>query len=290
MQLFKSKDNKCEIFICIWEWCPTWCQSCNKTIQKTKEYKLEELKKQIDISHKISDENFSYFLYWTNNISNSYISEITNYLDSLNRNYRIQIPLSSNLEDLEKLTNKNIQEFVISKKIASSTDIKELIKSIQSFYNKKNIIVNYDLLIDEKLIPVLEKILKINFEKNSDSTLSKTIKNIDIHLRKLYFINYKEKKIDNLEISSCFIYDSFNIKNNFIEILDHYEIDKNLEITFHNPLCYIWQHKVTNLEQNNEKIIEDFKEYKNHYLEKLNNDFEKNCFKCITNWFRYNKI
>ena len=290
MLLFRWKDNKTEIFICIWEWCPTWCQSCNKTIAQIKEYNLSELKDQIDLSNKLSDDSFSYFLYWTNNITNPEINNITNYIKSINRNYRIQIPLESNKKDLSNLVEQNkINEFVISKKIKITEDLKEIIKSIQEFYKAENIVINYDLLIKKELIPALEKILKTNFEKNSDNTYSKTIKNINFNLRDLYNINYKTKSIDDLNISSCFVYDSFNIFDNYIEVLDHFEVDKNLDISFHNPLCYIWNNNIANLKQKNKEIISNFNKYKNHHLNKLNSDFEKNCFVCISNWFDYRK-
>jgi len=289
MNIFKSRNNNTEIFIRIWEWCPTWCQSCIITAKKNKEFNLKEVKTQIDISNNISDNNFSYFLYWTNNIINSNINKITTYINSLNRKYRIQIPIHTNLNNLKKINKKTINEYVISYKVMSTQDIKILIQSIKEFYNNKNIIINYDLLIKEELIPILQKILKIDFKEQQDNTVIWKIQNIEIHLRQLYFINYKEKKINNLWINSCFVYDAFEIKENYIEIIDHYEITKKLEITFHNPLCYIWNHKVTNLNKEKKEKIKDFIVYKN-FLKNLNHDFEKNCFKCITNWFNYKKI
>lgn len=290
MILFKSSNKKTEIFISIWEWCPTWCQSCAKTIKKIKHNSLVDIKEQIDLTNKISDENFSYFLYGTNILENKNITEIKNYLKLINRKYRIQIPIEANINNISQIIDKDIiNEFVISKKISSINELKLLINSIKEFYKQNNIIINYDILINKNLILVLEKILKINFNKNNDNTFSKTIWNINLNLRELYNINYKEKKIENLNINSCFVYDSFKIYNNFIEVLDHYEIDKNFDLSFHNPLCFIWNNKITNLKQNNTEIINNFTKYKNHYLEKLNSDFEKNCFKCISTWFDYSK-
>lgn len=285
MSLFISKNSKTEIFISIWEWCPTWCQSCSETIKKNRSFKLDDLKKQIDISNNVSDSWFSYFLYWTNNIKNEYILEIIKYIQKLERNCRIQIPIESKNNDL-KIYENIINEFVISKKIENKNDLIKLINSIKEFYNKDTIL-NYDLLIKYEFVKVLEKILKTNFEKKQDNTKSLKISNIIINTRDLYYINSKEKKIENLNINSCFAYDSFEINKNNISINDHYEIDKDLNIIFHNPLCFIWNNKISNLEKNEKDIINDLKKYKNHYLEKLNSDFENNCFKCISKWFRY---
>ncbi len=286
MSLFISKNSKTEIFLSIWEWCPTWCQSCSETIKKNRNFKLDDLKKQIDISNNVSDSWFSYFLYWTNNIKNEYILEIIKYIQKLERNCRIQIPIESENNDL-KIYENIINEFVISKKIENKNDLIKLINSIKEFYNK-DIILNYDLLIKYEFVKVLEKILKINFEENNNA---KTIKiwNIIINTRELYNINTKEKKIENLNIKSCFAYDSFEINWSNIIINDHFEVDKDLNIVFHNPLCFIWNNKISNLEKNEKDIIDDLNKYKNHYLEKLNNDFENNCYKCISTWFNYNK-
>ena len=101
MSLFISKNSKTEIFLFILEWCPTWCQSCSETIKKNRNFKLDDLKKQIDISNNVSDSWFSYFLYWTNNIKNEYILEIIKYIQKLERNCRIQIPIESENNDTE---------------------------------------------------------------------------------------------------------------------------------------------------------------------------------------------
>ena len=286
MSLFISKNSKTEIFLSIWEWCPTWCQSCSETIKKNRNFKLDDLKKQIDISNNVSDSWFSYFLYWTNNIKNEYILEIIKYIQKLERNCRIQIPIESENNDL-KIYENIINEFVISKKIENKNDLIKLINSIKEFYNK-DIILNYDLLIKYEFVKVLEKILKINFEENNNA---KTIKiwNIIINTRELYNINTKEKKIENLNIKSCFAYDSFEINWSNIIINDHFEVDKDLNVIFHNPLCFIWNNKIIKKKKNEKDIIDDLNKYKNHYLEKLNNDFENNCYKCISTWFNYNK-
>lgn len=286
MSLFISKNSKTEIFLSIWEWCPTWCQSCSETIKKNRNFKLDDLKKQIDISNSVSDSWFSYFLYWTNNIKNEYILEIVKYIQKLERNCRVQIPIESKNNDL-KIYENIINEFVISKKIENKGDLIKLINSIKEFYNK-DIILNYDLLIKDEFVKVLEKILKINFEENNSAKAIK-IWNIIINTRELYNINTKEKKIENLNIKSCFAYDSFEINWSNIIINDHFEVDKDLNVIFHNPLCFIWNNKISNLEKNEEDIINDLNKYKNHYLEKLNNDFENNCYKCISTWFDYNK-
>lgn len=286
MSLFISKNSKTEIFLSIWEWCPTWCQSCSETIKKNRNFKLDDLKKQIDISNNVSDSWFSYFLYWTNNIKNEYILEIIKYIQKLERNCRVQIPIESKNNDL-KIYKNIINEFVISKKIENKDDLIKLINSIKEFYNK-DIILNYDLLIKDEFVKVLEKILKINFEENNSAKAIK-IWNIIINTRELYNINTKEKKIENLNIKSCFAYDSFEINWSNIIINDHFEVDKDLNVIFHNPLCFIWNNKISNLEKNEEDIINDLNKYKNHYLEKLNNDFENNCYKCISTWFDYNK-
>ncbi len=287
MSLFISKKNGTEIFLSIWEWCPTWCQSCSHTILKNKNFKLKDLKKQIDISNKLSDSWFNYFLYWTNRIKNSNILEIIKYIKKIWRKCRLQIPIESKIIDL--INYKNIiKEYVISKKIDKKESLLILIDSIKEFYNK-DVIINYDLLISEDLLKNIEKILKINFKKSDNNIKYIKIWNIILNARSLYYINSKEKKVENLDIKSCFSYDSFEINENKIEINDHFEIDKDLNIIFHNPLCFIGNNKISNLEKRDIDIIKDLDKYKNHYLDKLNSDFEKNCYKCISTWFDYNR-
>lgn len=290
MALFQSSNSKTEIFICIGKWCPTGCQSCWKAVLKNSSYSLSELKKQIDVSHGNSDEKFSYFLYGTNNISHPEIKNIIQYLIKLWRNYRIQLPLSAIKEEISDIIfNGKINEFVVSQKISSIIEVKEVIKNIKEFYKMPNIIINYDLLIDLKFIPAFEKILQCSFKKNNDNTFSAKIANIHLNFRELYIINYRENKIDNLWITSCFSDNSFDVGWEKILIHDHYEIDENLDIMFHNPLCFIGNNKVSNWNFTQEKIIKNFTQYKNHYLKELNNDFPKTCFSCISNGFQYNK-
>jgi hypothetical protein len=77
------------------------------------------------------------------------------------------------------------------------------------------------------------------------------------------------------------------LKQNSIEIIDHYEVDKNLHIMFHNPLCYIWKNKVTHLWQKKEKILSDFRKYTDLHLSKFTNNYTRACFTCITHPFDY---
>lgn len=283
--LFRATDNKCEIFISLWEWCPTWCQWCSITNKKTSFRSIEEIKESIDFANIFFDKNFSFFLYSTNNLKNPYLWDIIKYINKSGKSYRIQIPINSSKEDINNLKN---QEFVISKRIKTKEELKEFFKSFKEFYKEK-IILNYDLLLEKKFIQVLEKILKIQFTENSDWTFSCQINNIFINIRELYEINFKEKSIKNLKIKNCFSLESFEIKNEEIIIKDHIEIDKNLNINFHNPLCYLWNHKISNLKRTKEQIIKDFQNY-TIFLEKHNFDFEKNCFSCINKHFSYENV
>lgn len=283
--LFRAIDNKCEIFISLWEWCPTWCQWCSITNKKTSFKSLKEIKESIDFSNIFFDKNFSFFLYSTNNLENNFLNEITDYINKIWKKYRIQIPINSIKKNISYLKN---QEFIISKRIKTKEELKEFLKSFQEFYKEK-IILNYDLLLEKRFIQVLEKILKIQFIENTDWTFSGKINNIFINIRELYEINFKEKSVKNLKIKNCFSLESFEVKNKEIIIKDHIEIDKNLNINFHNPLCYIWNHKISNLKRTKEQIIRDFQNYK-FFLEKHNFNFEKNCFSCINKNFSYENV
>lgn len=287
MKLFISKDETVEIFLSIWEWCPTWCQSCSQTLKKTKNYKLEDLKLQIDTAHSQSDERFVFFLYWSRDIENTHLSEIINYISNLGRKIRLQLPIESKKKDISKYIYQ-IKEYVISKKISNSTECKDLFRNISEFY-KENIIINYDLLVWKTYIDWIERILGVKFNKRIDWTLNLKLNNIIINIRDLYIIDSKNRKIDNLNISSCYSYESFQLKEDFIQINDHYEIDSQLNIIFHNPLCFIGNNKISNLRRDRKLILNDFKKYKNMYLEKLNDNYRYNCYKCITTWFRYDE-
>jgi sulfur relay (sulfurtransferase) DsrF/TusC family protein len=305
MPLFTSKNQWAEIFISIWEWCPTWCQSCQKTLKPNKSLKLIDIQNAIDVSHSLSDQNFSYFLYGTNNITNPEIQSITEYIQNLWRKYKIQIPLSTEYNDIKPLipspsggglgrgsTGKNkkkISIFIVSKKITEKKEILEVITSIKEFFWKENIFVNYDFLIDLKYKAVFESILKKEFEKEWEWLYHLDMKNIRICLRSLYNINYKEQTVENLNLKSCLVYDSFEIGSESIDIDDHIEIEPNLDVTFHNPLCYIWYPKISNIWQETKVILENFSRYKNEYLAELNTNMEKSCFKCIRKGFDYRK-
>ena len=297
MPLFTSKNQWAEIFISIWEWCPTWCQSCSKTLKPNKSLKLADIQNAIDTSHSLSDKNFSYFLYGTNNITNPEIKSITQYIESLSRNYKIQIPLDTKYLDITHLlpsperggTEGWVSIFIVSKKITQKREILEVISSIKEFFWKENVFVNYDFLIDLKYKAVFESILKKEFEKESEWIYHLDMKNIRICLRSLYNINYKEKKVENLNLNSCLVYDSFDIGTESIDIDDHIEIEPNLDVTFHNPLCYIGYPKISNIWQERGVILKNFSRYKNEYLAELNSDMENSCFECIRKGFDYRK-
>jgi hypothetical protein len=99
---------------------------------------------------------------------------------------------------VQNISKDGLNEFVVSQKISSSFDIKTLISHIQNFYGQTHVIINYDLLIKEAFIPLLEKILKVTFSQNSDGTFSQQIRNLFFQLRPLYFINFEKKQVENL--------------------------------------------------------------------------------------------
>lgn len=85
------------------------------------------------------------------------------------------------------------------------------------------------------------------------------------------------------------VYDSFDITEDHITIHDHFEVEPNGDITFHNPLCYIGQPKISNITKPHGEMITDFTTYKTTFLKPLNHNLEKNCFTCITKWYSYNR-
>ena len=290
MSIFKSKNQHCDIFICLWEWCPTWCQSCPKTVQKTSFIPFSILKNQIDASHSLSDTWFWYFLYGTDNLKHPEIETILAYLRSLKRNYRVQINPNTPFSHLAHMRQTSgLHEFVISKKVSTQHELKEIFESFQTLHNHENIIINYDLLIDDTYIPFLEKILRCQFIKESENIHTSKIHNFYLNLRKLYTINYKNKSVENLHLKHCIIQASFQINENHIEIHDHYEIDKNLDICFHNPLCFLGNNKIANTSLHpSQEIITLFWKYRD-YLGQFKDNFHTSCFACIHRGFDYRK-
>ena len=290
-KIFQTKNSWAEIFIQLWAGCPTNCQSCKITKMEIRYYSLKEVKKQIDLGNEIADEKFSFFLYWTDNKKNPHLNEIANYIKSIGREYKIQIAIDTKREDIEKIIKDNMKnslnKFIISKKIKNKQDINKLIESFKNLRWIRNTFFNYDLLIDLKYKNVFEKIFKKKFKKESEWIYFLDWANIKLYIRSLYFINYKEKKIENLNLKNCLIYDSFNINDEIIEVIDHFEIDEKLDITFHNPLCYIWQPKISNIWKPKSMILQDFLKYKNNYLKKFSKNMNKSCFECITNNYHY---
>lgn len=291
MKLFRWNNPWTEIFICVWKRCPTGCPSCYKTRLSQEIYPLEKVQKQIDISHELSDSSFSYFLYGTD-IFQVEIIDIIRYITSIWRKYRLQIPLEAEPDRVESffLDTNTTHEMVISKKIEDIASLKQSFMSIAWFYNQKKFRVNYDLLIPKIWIPTFESLLKIRFIQNDDLTYSAQLWKIMINIRELYVINPQKKCIDQLAIKTCFSNDAFEVYDDHIEIMDHFEIDENLDICFHNPLCYIGKNKIANMSAEAETIIHFFKKYKYTYLKNLEWDFKHNCYTCIKHGFQYDSI
>lgn len=291
MVFFTSNNPGAEIFVSVGTGCPTWCQSCHKTIKENSSLSLDEITYQIQSWHELSDDNFSFFIYGNDALKNPHILSTIEYIKKLKRHVKIQIPIYTKYTQLTNfIDSNNTSIFVVSKKIESKKQVSDIINSIKELYGKNNIFINYDLLIDLKYKQVFEKIFNTISTKEEDWFFSITARNIKVTLRSLYYINYKDRKIENLRLTSCMIYDSFHIHKNSIEIHDHFEIEPNGDITFHNPLCYIWQPKITNIYKKNAEMLIDFKKYKDIYLNNLNHDLEKNCFTCITKKYNYDNL
>lgn len=289
MKLFLPQNSEKEVFISVWKWCFTNCQSCIKAKEKVSFLNIKLIKNIINKSCEKIDNNFDFFLYWTEVLKHPKINEIIKEIENKNKSYKIQITSMTKKKDFEKLKS-DLFKVVLSKNIEEKKDLIWIIESIKEFYWDTKFSLNIDLLIDLKSINYFEKILKTPKKKESNWIYYIQNKNIKIYFRQKYFINYNNKKIDNIGITKCLINNNFKLKWNHILINDHIEIDENLGITFHNPLCYLGQHKISNLNKKDDEIIQNIKEFNTHISNFPSNDFSKNCFDCITkNRFDYLK-
>lgn len=289
MKLFLPQNSDKEVFISIWKWCFTNCQSCLKAKEKVSFLDIKKIKEIINISCKKIDLKFDFFLYWTETLKHPNLKEIISEIEQNNKSYKLQITSNTKKEDFNCLNIKKIK-LVLSKNIENKKELIWIINSIKEFYWDMNFSLNIDLLIDLNYINYFEKILKTEKKKEMDWIYFIESKNIKIYFRKKYFINHKNKQIDNLWINQCLINENFELKWSKIIINDHIEIDENLDLTFHNPLCYLWSHKISNLNKKNDEIIENIREFNSHISKISSNNFSKTCFDCITkNRFDYSK-
>lgn len=289
MKLFLPKNKENEVFISTWKWCFTNCQSCLKAKEKVSFLEYKKIENIIDITEKKINWPFEYFLYWTEVLKHPELDKIISKIKSKWQNYKLQITSHNTPNDFHNIKD-NFLKLVLSKNIEDKKDLLGILESIKAFNNNKRFHLSIDLLINLELIKYFEQLLKVKKIKENEWIHFIKKWNITLYFRNKYNINYSDKNIDNIGIKKCLISENFEIKWDKIQFNDHIEIEENLDLTFHNPLCYLWKHKISNLCRNQHEIISDIKKFNSHINNFSWDEFSKTCFDCITkNRFSYTK-
>lgn len=291
--------DKPHVSIKIWSWCPAWCdcefsyKKIKKNILYSKDWVLDNLKYSIE---NFSDD-FEIFLVGMNLLKYPYLFEILDYIKNHNRIFKLQIPHRLDDEDKEIL-NKIVKKYgsfqsSIPKTIDKADDFKNLLKQL-IILDKIEWIwkVYFDIFLDiHQYKNIIDSIIKKLSTRESNNELNCIVGDkFDLKFHDLSWkINKEEKEISKLKRKSCLMKNYFHIEWNKIYLQDHIEILPSKDLTFHDNLCYLGYFSISNIDFDQERLLEDFKKYEN-YLKQISQwNLKTQCYKCIKNWYKYSK-
>ncbi len=296
MSLFVSKGKEIEVFIKIWEKCPTWCSDCHYANTSEIFYWFDDLTLNINYWIKHTSEDFRFFLYWVDTIKYPHLEKLIKYINDKWRDILIQIDYNNLTDEYkdklrELVTNNSKIELVISRVISSKKDAYNLLKSFKFFIKNKDLNVRYDLVIDYKKYRNLYDLLISKFcnikENSLHDNYSFWISNIKWSISKRIFVNNKTKTIDNILYKDCVVKSFFKLREKSILLNDSIEIDKNWIFRIHTNLCFLWDLRISNAKYSEEKILSDFISFWEYINKKDNSNMWETCYKCINTLYTY---
>lgn len=287
------------VVIVVGNWCPAWCDLCSfssKVVEESECFDYEWIKILIDQVHKVFFEKFEILFHWINLLTHPFIDDIISYTrNDLKRWVRLQLDHSMSLAEIMKLQMllKKHWNFssIIRVNVKKQDDFKLFYNTFKDLLKVDWLKVYFEIFLDrEAFMPTIEKIMWWR-TTDSDNEFNCIVWNkFDIKFHNyIWKLNRKEQKIDKIDHNQCYMYDFFDVKDDKVTVNDHLEVQNNWDFIFHDDLCYIWQSKISNINKTVDEIYEDFKAYKYKYLEKLRNDSDKSCYKCIMNKYHYDK-
>ncbi len=299
MNLFFSESDEVEIFIKLWEKCPTACNSCSYAHADLKFYDKEVISKNIKDAVSLTWPNIRFFLYGTDSLKSSDLKEILDLIYNLWRTAMIQLDfynIDANNKLLSELSLEyNWIEFLIARMIKNKDDLICLLESFKRHTKEyPNIYFRYDIIIDikkywkafELILKMLKNVVHSNMHDNYSFTLGK----ISGCISKAIQIDVFNKRINDVSFKSCVLKNFFAIKEWWIQLFDSIEIDQEGNIRIHTPLCFLWDIKISNIKFSQEKIMIDFSSFEDFLLSRNYSDMWKACYECINTPYKYKEV
>jgi len=306
--LFKNNSEKIgwdigNILLRIWEWCATNCYNCPSNTEEVEYFKYKDFLPCYNYIRESCDTKLDIFFYWTESI---YHPEILSFLgdkDLVNFNKSLHITPIYSPSRIAKIN------YISEKFTDVSFDTCYTIKDLQSLLwvlkYLKYIIDNdikstLDLFFDyQKFAPHILRFLKQYNVLCKDKSINTHIwynncvefiynERQIILLYDLKEQNIVNKRITNLQNTSCIAKKSIDVIDNSIYISEEVEFTKEWEITVHlNTYCSKWINKISHINKTQEEVVNDFKRL-DFYLAKFNTwDMWKNCYNCMTKPYNY---
>ena len=290
MKLFYSESNEIEVFIKLWEKCPTACNSCSFANAKEQFYDYKIINKLIDSAVLLTWDNIRFFLYWTDTLMHPELENILDHVYLRGRVAMIQLDYYSIENKMDLLNSLKMNypqiEFLIARMIKNKDDFSNLLLSFKNHTKLyPTIHFRYDIIIDTykypKAFEIMLRKMKGVVESNMHDNYSFTFGSVSWCLSKAITINPKEKKVDNVSFKGCVLDKFYNVGTDRVDLFDSIEIDNDGNFRIHTPLCFLWDLKISNISFSNKKIINDFRDFKKFLRGRDYSDMWKACYKCI---------
>lgn len=284
--------------IVVWNWCPAWCDLCSfsdKVVEESECFDFEVIQKLIEKIHEKFFSEFEILFHGVNLLKHPFVRDMVWHTKSLWRWVRMQ--LETNLTDgdinILKVLLHNYWDFsaIIRVNIRKPEDFKIFYDVFKKLLKVKWLKVYYEIFLDrEKYSDKISSIMKLATTWSNNEYNCIIWDRVDIKFHNyVWRINAKEKCIDNIDHTECYMKDMFDVRDNHVFIDDHIEVQNNWDFIFHDDLCYIGQPKIANIFSDDKDIYKLFLQYKYTYLEKLKNNSPTSCYKCIKNKYHYEK-
>lgn len=296
MSLFITDTNEIEIFIKLWDKCPTACLNCWYANAPLKFYDINIIKKNIYSCLNITSNNIRFFLYWVDTFSCDYLEELLDYIYSFWRKVLIQIDYRKIIwmkDYINLLISKySWIEFLIARTIQDKIDLSLIIQSIKFVSsNFTSTTFRYDLIINTEKYGKIFNLLINKFSSVQDINMhdnySFYLNNISWSISKEISIDSKNSIINNISFKDCVLKSFFLIEWNKINLFDSIEVDFDWNFRIHTPICFLWDIKISNINFSNKKILDDFSKFNLYINSRDYSVMWKSCYDCIKSPYVY---
>lgn len=171
----------------------------------------------------------------------------------------------------------------------NSKHILDLLNRLDSLEIEKTVVIDISFNDNKKFLMLILKYLWEYKVIDKSTFLCKWY--IMIEDTKVIF--WEKTHILQTKYNCCLSKNNIVIDNNIVKIKNSLDLNMKWDIYLHKVPCILWSYKwfpISNIYQNNEKILKDFKNHYTFLSENESDDMTKSCNMCIKNPFNYKNV